>query len=335
MPRSTATVLLQEESSVAAHAAVRAWQNCGHSVPRSIEVLKPEKRKGGVYRLMGAGAQGLNVIAKKCDTETAAIEHLIYREVLPQLPLDPLRCYGSLQDDDARFSWIFLEDAGAGEYSPEIEEHRTLAGLWLGVMNLSARELPQASRLPDRGPDSYLEILQIARCLTREKLVHPGFSAGEREILRQIVSHCELLETEWRRVERFCSKMPRTLVHGDLSLWNARISENPTQRLLVMDWECAGWGVPAADLAQFTGNSLTPDLEAYFSVVHGCWPDLDLHDFERLANVGRVFRWINAVAWANWGFHDGAIRWYITEMGCYRPGIPEWALGTQALLELE
>ena len=102
-----------------------------------------------------------------------------------------------------------------------------------------------------------------------------------------------------------------------------------------MDWESAGWGVPAADLAQFAGNALTPDIAAYRSVAHKCWPRLHLSDFRRLGELGRVFRWINAVVWANRGFHDDISEWYITQMRFYEPEVAAWAQGTESLLELE
>jgi hypothetical protein len=38
-----------------------------------------------------------------------------------------VQCYASIADDDCRFSWLSLEDAGDGEYLSDIEEHRILA----------------------------------------------------------------------------------------------------------------------------------------------------------------------------------------------------------------
>src|SRR5262249_31727117 len=118
-------------------------------------------------------------------------------EILPQLAISALRCYASIVDDDIRFSWLFLEDAGDGEYSSDLEEHRILAGLWLGYMNISTQWLPLATRLPDQGPASYFEKLQLARNMTSKKLEHPAFSANDRQILRAIAFHCDFLEMRW------------------------------------------------------------------------------------------------------------------------------------------
>jgi hypothetical protein len=321
----------------AGHPAVRAWRKLGprRDVPDYIEVLKDDKPDWGVYRLAGIGPAGANVIAKRCDAESAGIEYSVYRDILPHLTISALQCYGSVADNDARYSWLFLEDAGESEYSPDLEEHRVLAGLWLGAMNQSAQRLSLASRLPDRGPDSYLEMLQLARGMTRERLDHPAFGTNDRRMLAAIAAYCDFLEMHWGHIERFCAGIPRTLVHGDLSLWNARIRAGERGwSLLIMDWESAGWGVPAADLAQFAGNALTPDIAAYWSVAQGCWPGLDLGDLRRLADLGTVFRWINAVAWANWGFRETALEWFTSEMRCYEPEIDEWAKGTKFVLEL-
>jgi hypothetical protein len=325
-------------AAAANHPAIRAWRKLGtrHCVPDFLEILAEQKNERGVYRLVGVGPAGANVIAKKCDMHSADIEFTIYSEILPHLAVSSLRCYASIADDNARYSWLFLEDAGDGEYSPNDKEHRILAGLWLGAMNASAQRLSLPSRLSDRGPSSYLEVLHLARSMTRERSQHPAFSIHHRYLLRAIAEHCEFLEMHWARIEQFCEGIPRTLVHGDLSLWNARIqADQRGQRFLVMDWESAGWGVPAADLAQFAGNALTPDIAAYWSMAKDYWRGHDINDLDRLSGLGTVFRWINAVQWANQGFRESSMDWYITEMSCYEPKLAEWAMGTQCILELK
>ena len=319
------------------HPAVRAWRKlepkCAE--PEGIELLKDNKRDGGVYRLAGVGPGGANVVAKRCELETAAMERLVYQEILPQLSISLLQCYGSILDDDGGFYWLFLEDAGTRPYSPDLEEHRILAGRWLGAMNAAAQRLPLATRLPDRGPNHFLQLLRQERSTTRQWLDHPAFSSDERRPLEAIVSHADVLEQNWGRIERFCARMPRTLVHGDLSKWNAHLRvSHGGENLAVMDWEFAGWGIPAVDLSQFAGNSLTPDLDSYRTVVHECWPHLDLSDIQRLADVGSIFRWIDAVSWANAGrFDDRVARWYLADMKYYEPGSEEWTQGLESVLE--
>jgi hypothetical protein len=337
--RKASAAVQSVDSSLANHPAVLAWQKVDpeRAEPAGIEVLKEEKRNRGVYWLGGVGPDGTGVIAKLSYSKRAALEYFVYNDVLPRLAVTALRCYGLIVDTDPEFSWLFLEDAGGEDYSSGLEEHRILAGLWLGAVNVSAQQFSLAEHLPDRSPASYLTTLQLARRMLHEKIIdHPGFSADDIGVIRKIAFHCDFLEAHWGRIEQFCARMPRTLVHADLSVRNARIRANHTgKKLLIMDWESAGWGVPAADLAQFAGNALTPDIAAYWSVAHSCWPRLHLSDFRRLGELGRVFRWINAVVWANRGFHDDITEWYITQMRFYEPEVAAWAQGTECLLELE
>ena len=98
--------------------AVQAWKKVHphHTEPSRIEVVR-RKRKSCVYRLQGVGPGGAAVIAKRSQTTTANLERLIYEEVLAHLRVPALRCYGFLEEPEAGFSWLFLEDAGVHEFS--------------------------------------------------------------------------------------------------------------------------------------------------------------------------------------------------------------------------
>jgi hypothetical protein len=104
------------------HPVVRAWlaSNPRAVCPERIEILKREK-KSTVYRLPGAGPGGAPVIAKNCLAETARVEATAYQEIPPRLPLSRLGYYGSF-DEGAERCWLFLEDAGGEQYSPEDPE---------------------------------------------------------------------------------------------------------------------------------------------------------------------------------------------------------------------
>jgi Ser/Thr protein kinase RdoA (MazF antagonist) len=250
--------------------------------------------------------------------------------VLPRLPISALRYYGFVDDDTAR-CWLFLEDAGDERYLLEVEEHRTLAGRWLGAMNTSAQRLAVGEALPNRGADFYLEGLRRARAMITKILGHPAVRADARwRTLEAIVDHCDRLETLWPSIERFCERIPQTLVHGDLVSKNVRIrAEQIGQRLLVMDWETAGWGIPAADLAQFPLErsqhiSLSLDLEAYWAVVQPWWPNINLPDLRRLAELGNAFRLIVALSWMNKGFRAHTVEWYMTDMSWYEAELHDW-----------
>ena len=129
--------------------------------PQAVTVLKgsKKKRKSEIYRLEGCAPGGESVIAKRCKRSTAELESTIYEDVLPGLPITSLRYHGMVDEGEEQ-CWIFLEDAGDERYSPLIPEHRRLAARWLAALHGTAPEIPQASRLPDRGPGHYLTHLE-------------------------------------------------------------------------------------------------------------------------------------------------------------------------------
>src|SRR5207247_194051 len=105
----------------------------------------------------------------------------------------------------------------------------------------------------------------------------------------------------WDRLEEVCEGAPRTLVHGDFNGKNLRLrSENGHSTIVVFDWEAAGWGVPAADLAQaaqFSRLSASPDLPSYWSMVRERWPNASPEALERLAHCGSAFRALAGLSW--------------------------------------
>ena len=120
------------------HPAVKAWWALQHApiVPGRIEVLKL-KHKIAAYRLVGVGPHGSSVIAKRCRTAKARVERLIYEELLPRVPVSALRSYGFLEEPGGEFCWLFLEEANGELYSPQRDDHRKLAGRWLGTLHVT------------------------------------------------------------------------------------------------------------------------------------------------------------------------------------------------------
>jgi hypothetical protein len=278
------------------HPAVKAWAElCPERVePGRIEILK-EKANGAVYRLAGVGPGNSAVIAKRCRRERAVIERPVYEEVLSQLPVPAVRYYGCVEEADDRFWWLLLEDVGDEPYSPFAEQHTTLAAQWLGLMHTASESLEIKSTLPVRGPDQYLSYLQSARQSIPKLRAIRSLKATDQTILQNIVSMCEYLETSWDQVVDFCSRMPRTFVHGDCLAKNVRVRTTEGELAIVpFDWGGAGWGLPATDLGQlglpYHHLPLTdPDCATYLSVVRDHWPGFDLHTVRQLANLGQMF----------------------------------------------
>jgi Ser/Thr protein kinase RdoA (MazF antagonist) len=292
-----------------------------------IELIQERPRKPTVYRMVGADPQGGDIIAKRCGTGTARTERIIYEEILPRIPISTIRYYGSAPDDDERFWWLFLEDAAGEPFSSECQEHRELAGRWLGLMHTCAERIPAAAAyLPDRTGAFYSKLLETASETTEDLLTRAALEPGCATLLAAVVSHCQQLAHDWSGVERLCDGIPLTLLHGDLGDQNARVRNGSAGKtLLVMDWEEAGWGIPAADLAQFGGSTLEPDLTSYWSVVRLSWTDITLEAVKRWADVGRLLRLIQAVVWTNSGFNLSPRReWYFDRMEWYEAKFGEW-----------
>jgi len=274
--------------------------------PENTDILK-ERRF--IYRLKGVGPEGAAVIAKQCEQHDGMMEHAIYKEILSRLPVPSLRCYGFVEEPNDEFCWLFLEDAGTEVFRFRIREHRALAARWLGLMHTSAVHVAARVRLPDRGPDYYLEHLQLARDTTQRAIANFANSTLSRDdlfVLESIVSQCNVLESCWSKVERFCHRMPQTLVHSDFAARNIRVRNGHTGiALLPFDWEMAGWGIPSADLAYLE----QADLAIYWSVVRRSWQYLDVQDIQQMANLGGIFRGLAAISWERWHFEYSWENW--------------------------
>jgi hypothetical protein len=246
-------------------------------------VLKPEKKRSAVYRLEGAGPDQSAVIAKRGRAARLATELFVYREILPEVPAPTLRCFGSTEDPQPGYGWLFLEDAGEERYSAGNTEHRALAGRWLGLVHTSiAGRSALAGWLPSRGIQHYRSIVALARATLRRSLTNPAFSGADVTTLESILAACTVLESRWAAIEDVFSRVPHTLVHSDFGAKNVRVrSGTEGLQLLPLDWDSAGWGVAASDLSQ-------ADVAVYWSVVKDTWPGLDCEVLTRLATVGRM-----------------------------------------------
>ena len=297
--------------------------------PTGIERLKKEW-KAQVFRLEGVGPDGSAVIAKRCERVNGLIERTIYEEVLPRLPGPTLRCYGYLEEPTDQFCWLFLEDAGEEDEALPLEEYRVLAARWLATMHHATVNAGLDARLPDRGPGHYLEHLRLARRTILANLADSGLDAEDVAILEAIVTQCDTLERHWTEVEELYTGMPRTLVHGDFVQANVRVRTGPDGvAFLPFDWEIAGWGAPATDLAQFMDGSISPenpvspDLTAYWSATRECWPHLGLHDIRRLADLGTISWLLANTSWESRGLECGWAERSMKHLRTYRAGMAE------------
>jgi aminoglycoside phosphotransferase (APT) family kinase protein len=289
-----------ESANVAEHPAARAWTALGGDAPVRVELWRRARSKPGIYRLIFANPRRPAVFAKQSQSTAMALELMIYQDILSRMPGTAPRFLGSCVDPDG-FTWLFVEGVGDRKLSEDNPAHRVLAARWLGQFHRSAAGQDLATRLPDAGPGRYLGHLRAGRDAIRRHFANPGFAAEDLALLSGVLEELDALEARWPEIESACDGMPVTLVHGDLRPKNVRIrSRRVTPALYAIDWEMAGWGVPAADLAGACGPGPTLPIasKTYLESMREQWGDLDASDIRSLSSLGRIFQALAGIDWA-------------------------------------
>lgn len=293
------TIHQAPRTGTATHPAALAWLAVEprSTVPDRVELVK-EKQKSSTYRLPGVGSGGRDIIAKRCLRSTARIERLVYEEFLTRCPQPSLRLHGFLEESRNDECWLFIEDAGPLAYQRELALHRVLAGSWLAVLHASASDTGIRRGLPDREPAHYLRMLQASRAFLARQTTNPVLPRRDLRMLKALREDCDRLESRWDEIDAACQGAPRTLVHGDLASKNVRIrNTGGVLTFAAFDWENAGWGVPATDLAQRAGHVVSPSLHAYSRWAGRLWDGVDEATLGRVAHCGRVFRLLESIIW--------------------------------------
>lgn len=279
--------------------AALIWQKLGggRAAPEGIDVLQDEKQRT-VYRLRGGGPAGSDIVAKRCRQTVALKERAIYEKVLPHLRVPVVQLRGFAVEEDGKYAWLFLEDAGGEAYSPDRDDHRVLAGTWLGLLHTQSADLARPTWMRDPGPVDFKPHLQATRDTIEETRSNPGLTTGDVAVLETIDAQCQDVASHWKELEEFCDQMPRTLVHGDFKEAHMRVRAGPNASTLVgFDWHEGGWGVQALDVAKFLGYTVNPDIQAYCAVVQDRWLNMDIPTVQRLGYVGEVFRCMASIRW--------------------------------------
>jgi len=290
-----------ESTNLSEHPAALAWIRLGGNVPAQVEVWRrPSRSKPAVYRLIFARPGQPAVFAKRSPKTHLALERMLYQEILPRLPLAAPRYHGACRDLEGA-TWMFIEDVGDRGLCEDDPAHRALAARWLGVLHTSGAADPAAARLPDAGPRRYLAHLRAGRDAIHRNLVNPWLEERDRPVLTGLLRELDALERRWPHVERACQGLPVTLVHGDFRPKNVRIrAAGGSATFLAIDWEMAGWGIPAADLACAFGPGPLVRIEArtYQETVAGLWRDPDGSALRRASILGRIFQALASTEWA-------------------------------------
>lgn len=309
MPDSVASAKSLREN-LSTHPAVMAWARAtGGPEPIEVRVLRDRKRdiakdighNPAIYWLRGVAPDGGAVIAKLGRRSRADVEHAVYRDVLPRLPISSIGCLGCVEED-AELSWLFVEYADGDRYSSAIARDREIAGTWLGTLHACAPALSELVSLPERGIDQFVGRARSTRAAFDAQVKLSTTSADVRAVLEAAISELAKLEVRWEELEEMCGEQPRTLVHGDFQPKNLRLCSGlEAPRLMAFDWEEAGWGCPAIDLAGVTDPvrhlEANPSLDCYRQAAAEYGAALDPGDLRMSAEVSRALRCLSAMYW--------------------------------------
>ena len=269
--------------------------------PSQAEPLKGTTRRRSVFRLHGAGAAGRPIIAKRCYVSTGLVEDYLYGRILPQLPVSVPQYYGYAPEDD-ELCWLFLEDIGDQRIDHTDPEQQVAVATWLGRLHANAAAVVRPIGLADRGPRHYFNHLVSSRKNILDNLGNPVLNEEDRTVLLAAAKRLNEIDACWDQVTAACEGIPRTLVHGDFRPKNVFVrQEDEGNAVYPLDWEMAGWGVPAPDLApsrdRYAGSLI--NLEIYRQNIAATWPSMDMPQLVRMVTIGYLFRRLAAVDWAS------------------------------------
>ncbi|HVT22700.1 MAG TPA: phosphotransferase [Mycobacteriales bacterium] len=215
-----------------------------------------------------AGAGPASVVAKFASSDPNSraasklvrcyeIEVSIYNELAP-VPGVPEH-YFAAWDREADFFTLLLADVAPCTQGNDIEgcDERVAAEAMkrLAAIHAFAWDSPEhAARewLNRASPENTANVVAIIA------MTAPSFF--ERFAKHLDPEHQALVERVIPQVPRIVEAYdgPRTLAHGDYRLDNMLFPEgSPTP--MIVDWQTAAWGPPAADVALFLGGSLTTE----------------------------------------------------------------------------
>jgi len=292
------------------HPAFLAWKlaHPESSCPDTIEILTRKNNKplvGGtlIYRLKGAGFGSSAVIAKKGPVDGLFNEKRIYEKVLPFLPLASLSSYGFVADSDSEFAWLFLEEAPGTRYSEEKKSDRLLVANWLGAFHSTTSRIDDDFQLKEYGTDLYLRRLESGLDSLKFKQKWSFLGENDKKDLERLFAIFKTISFNWSKIEEICNQMPRCIVHRDFIAKNVWINASDEGlKIAVIDWEVAGWGVPAEDLGalDFTYGCFSGlDVGAYHKASKKYWPEVNESMIEEWINFGVLLRhlsWISKTA---------------------------------------
>lgn len=275
---------------------VRAWREIGGD-PSAFSMVEVRKETKGsqVYRLRGTDPP-IDVIAKRRKIERLAPERIVYERLLPWVSPEPVRYFGSHDDPETGFGWLFIEHLEGVPFNAADGNHVATLADFLAEIHGKAASHPEIDALPNRDLTFFREQAEAAGAAIRGGFDNPTIRHTDREMLTR---HLELLDDTLDLLPTIFdgpAGNSRTLVHCDVIPSNSRIvSRRGADRLVMFDWEYCGVGSAASDLAALAKDDVA--LHRYAERLEE-WRAVSHEDVRRLAELGIVLRFIFASTWA-------------------------------------
>jgi aminoglycoside phosphotransferase (APT) family kinase protein len=287
--------------------AFEAWQilEPNASVPTKIKILKAiegkKHSKSSVYKLEGLKNGKIDIVAKNCSRETAELESAIYRELLPNIPVNTLNFYGHVEFINTH--WLFMEYADGECWDPGNPTHVYHAAKWLADLHFFTSKIDERISIPEKDSNYYL--FQIEKIVTRakESISNTDISANEKALLEQILIYLQGLRSIWRNSVSYSGSIGSCLVHNDFVGKNIKVRRNNDgYELLPFDWEMSCIGIPASDLYWMTMSGHQKAIKLYWERYSNYVERVAISDIEQLAKLGAIYRNIDALEWASYGY---------------------------------
>lgn len=268
----------------------------------AIEALDVRLGDGSELRLLAkdVGGAGLSAAAagvKPLFLAEPAREIAVYRDLLEPAGLSTPRYYGATTDEDEGRWWLFLERV-EGEALTDVGElsawRQTAA--WAALLDTAAAAAAAvpAALLVQRDRAWHERWIDAAIALGDES--GPAFGAGRRLSERLRAGHDALLDR--------LDALPRAFVHGELYPSNVVVAEAEGRgaRIVPVDWELAGTGPYALDLAALVSGWGSEERLSMYRAFHESLAECrrDAPAFAELLADVSLCRLALALQWIGW-----------------------------------
>ncbi len=265
----------------------------------AIDELRVQLDEGESLDLLvkdvGAGLSATAAAAKPSRALDPRREIAVYRSLLAGSDVSAPRFYGATEDTESGRAWLFLERV-PGEVLADVGEPEAwrAAARWAAELGGAVPVPPDPASdqlLLDRGRDWHEHWIAAATAACE--------AGGRRELAARLRRGAP------RLLDRL-QDLPRTFVHGELYASNVIVQRQGSEAAQVkpVDWEMAGTGPFALDLAALVAGWAEAERRAMSGAFHGALPDevgsaiseTDLLEAVALCELALALQWIG---WAS------------------------------------